>query len=140
MAVFTGAAVYKNASITVNATEYANQLTTARLVPEANTQAQRTLVPDGTVVDVDSAIWTFELSGLQSIAVTGTSGLTDLLNAAEPGEQLDVVLQPKVGTGLRTATFTILALPVAFGGEQGAWLTFEGVFPVVGQPVFGTDS
>lgn len=138
MPAFTGAYVYKNASITINTVEYANQHTKALLTPETPVQTARTLVPDGVVVDVDSPMWTFELSALQSMAVTGSAGLSDVLNAATPGTQMSVVLTPKVGTGLRKATFTILAMPVAFGGEQGNFLTFDAVFPVVGSVTFGT--
>lgn len=140
MPAFAGAYAYKDASVTINGTDYGNQITKAQLVPETPIQTQRTLVPDGVVVDVDSPVWTFEVSGFQSIAVTGTGGLSDALNNAEPGEQLDVVLTPKVGTGLKKATFTVLALPVAFGGEQGNFLMFDTVLPVSGGVTWGTAS
>jgi hypothetical protein len=138
MAGYAGAYVYRDASVTIDGTEYAAQITKALLVPETPVQTTRTLVPDGTIVDVDSAVWTFELSAVQSIAVTGTGGLSDKLNNSEPGELLDVVLTPKVGTGLKKATFTVLAMPVAFGGEQGNLLTFDVVLPVSGGVTFGT--
>ncbi|MBQ1042367.1 hypothetical protein KBX03_07595 [Micromonospora sp. C72] len=137
MPAYAGAAVYRDASITIDGTEYANQLTKARLVPDTPIQTVRTLVPDGAVVDVDSTTWTLELSGFQSIAVTG-SGLADALSDAAQGEHLDVVLTPKKGAGLRKKTFTIVAVPVEFGGEQGNFMTFDATFPVVGEPVDGT--
>ncbi|RKN38452.1 hypothetical protein D7223_31090 [Micromonospora endolithica] len=128
--------MYKNAVVTIDAVDYANQLNKARLVPDQPVQTMRTLVPDGVVQDVDSPVWTFEISGLQ-INVSG--GLADALRDANGGE-LDVVLQPKAGTGQATATFTVLALMPEFGGEQGEWLTQELELPVVGQPVFGLSS
>ncbi|TWJ23128.1 hypothetical protein [Micromonospora endolithica] len=136
MPAAVGAHVYKNAVVTIDAVDYANQLNKARLVPDQPVQTMRTLVPDGVVQDVDSPVWTFEISGLQ-INVSG--GLADALRDANGGE-LDVVLQPKAGTGQATATFTVLALMPEFGGEQGEWLTQELELPVVGQPVFGLSS
>lgn len=128
--------IYKNALVTVEGVEYANQCTKARLVPEQPVQTMRTLVPDGVVQDVDSPTWTFELGGLQ-INIAG--GLAKALRDANGGE-LDIVLQPKAGTGQATATFTVIALMPEFGGEQGNWLTQELSLPVLGQPVFGTSA
>jgi hypothetical protein len=135
MPAATGAHVMRNALVTIDEVEYANQCTKARLVPDTPVQSVRTLVPDGVVQDVDSTVWTFELSGLQ-IWNNGT-GLADALNDAA-GTEIEVVLQPRVGTGQSTATFTIIAMPVEFGGEQGNFREFEAEFPVIGAPVFET--
>lgn len=132
----TGAHVYKNALVTVDDVQYANQVTRARLVPDTPIQTVRTLVPDGVVQDVDSTVWVFELSGLQ---INIASGLAKALRDAA-GTEIEVVLQPKVGLSQPTATFTILALPGEFGGEQGSFLTTEMELPVVGAPVFGTSA
>lgn len=132
MPAATGAHVMRNASITVNGTEYNNQLTKARLVPDTPIQQQRTLVPDGTLSDVDSTTWTVELSAV-SIWVTG--GLAYALNE-EAGNEVEVVLKPKQGSGQDMVTFTMIALPVEYGGEQGQWRMFEFTFPVVGSPTF----
>lgn len=134
MPAYAGAHVMRDAKVTIESVEYANQVTKARLVPDTPIQTLRTLVPDGTVQDVDSTSWTLELSGIQDMK---TGGLAKALNDAA-GTQLDVVLQPKNGTGESTATFTIIAVPVEFGGEQGNYRTFEGEFPVVGAVTFGT--
>ena len=127
----TGAAVYKNATVTVNAIAYANQVRIARLVPDAPIQTYRTLVPDGQVSDVDSPTWTFELTGLQ---INTTGGLARALRAFDPGEEIPCVLVPTAGVGDSFA-FTAMAVPVPVGGEQGSFLTMELVLPVVGQPV-----
>ena len=130
----TGAHVYKNAIVTIDATEYANQLTRAELVPDQPVQTLRTLVPDGTVQDVDTPTWTFAISGLQ-INIAG--GLAKALRDAS-GTEIEVTLQPKAGSAQATATFTIVAMTPGFGGSQGEWLQQELEMPVVGQPVFGT--
>lgn len=135
MAVPTGVYVLKDASVTVATVEYANQCTRARLVPDTPIQTKRTLVPDGIVQDVDSPAWVFEIAALQK---NDAGGLAKALRDATPGDELDIVLVPKDGLSMPQATFTILALPVVFGGDQGAWADFEASFPVVGQPVFGT--
>lgn len=129
----TGAQVFKDALITVDGVDYANQLNKARLVPDQPIQTFRTLVPDGSVTDVDSATWVFELTGLQ-INIAG--GLAEYLRSVT-GEEIEVVLQPKTGSGQPTATFTSTALDVEFGGEQGAFLPIDLTLPVKGRPTFG---
>lgn len=135
MSVPTGVYVLKDAAVTIDSVEYANQCTRARLTPDVPIQTKRTLVPDGIVQDVDSASWVFEVAALQK---NDAGGLAKALRDATPGDELDVVLVPKDGLSMPQASFTILALPVTFGGEQGAFADFEASFPVLGQPVFGT--
>lgn len=136
MAAPTGAHVMRNASVKIDTTEYANQVTKVRLVPETPIQTMRTLVPDGVVQDVDSTVWTLELAGVQDWK---TGGLAAALNTAS-GTEVDLVIVPKVGTGESQVTVTIIAMPVEFGGEQGNFRTFDASFPVVGTPTFGTAS
>jgi hypothetical protein len=132
MAAPTGAFVMKNSIVTVDAVQYANQVRVARFVPEASIQSYRTLVPDGVVSDVDSATWTFELTGLQ---INRTGGLARALRAMAPGDTFTVILEPEGGAvGSDRATATVMAVPVPFGGEQGSFATMELVFPVVGEP------
>lgn len=136
MPAYADAHVLRNATVTIDEVEYANQVTKARLVPDTPVQTLRTLVPDGAIQDVDSTVWVLELSGVQSHK---NGGLAKALTDAA-GTEIEVVIQPKAGTGQDTATVTIVAMPVEFGGEQGAYRTFEAEFPVVGQPVFGTSA
>lgn len=131
----TGAHVYRDAVVTIATVEYANQLRIARLVPDTPIQSYRTLVPDGAIQDVDSPLWTFEITGLQ-INVTG--GLAKALRAATVGSELAVVLTPHDDSGEDTAAFDILVIPPPFGGTQGEFGTMEMVFPVLGQPVFSS--
>jgi hypothetical protein len=131
----TGAMVYRDALITVDGTDYANQLRKARLVPDQPIQTYRTLVPDGAVQDSDSEVWVFEIEGLQ-INIAG--GLAVYLRGLAGGTQIACVLQPKTGVGLPKATFTAVAMKPEFGGEQGTFLTKTLSLPVVGTPTFGT--
>lgn len=134
MPAYPRAHVMRNSSVTISTEEYAQtgQVTKARLVPDTPVQTQRTLVPDGVVQDIDSTVWTFELSGLQDY---GAEGLAKALNDLA-GQQVTVTVQPKVGTGQDVATFVMVAMPVEFGGEQGNFRAFEATMPVVGAPVF----
>ncbi len=134
MAAPTGAFVLKDASFTVATVEYANEVTKARLVADTPIQTIRTLVPDGQISDTDSALWTLELSFLQ---INTTAHLCSALRAASPGTQLACVYTPKLGSGLSKATFTIVATPPPFGGDQGQFMVAEMTFAVIGQPVFG---
>ncbi len=134
MAAPANAFVMKNAIVTIDSVEYANQVRVARLVPAAEIQTYRTLVPDGVVQDVDSATWTFELTGLQ---INATGGLAKALRAMATGDTFTVILEPRAGiVGDDRATFTAMAVPVPFGGEQGSFATMELVLPVVGEPTF----
>ncbi len=133
MAAPTGAHVYRDATLTIDEVEYANQARIARLVPDTPIQTYRTLVPDGVVQDVDSPAWTFEVTFLQ---INRTGGLAKALRALPVGEIVEVVLAPHDATGEDQATFSIVVIPPPFGGEQGSFGTAEMVFPVQGQPVF----
>lgn len=135
MAAPTGAFVLKDSSLTIATVEYANQCTKAQLIADTPVQTVRTLVPDGQVSDTDSALWTFALSFLQ---INSAGGLAKALRTASPGTQMAVVYTPKTGTGQDKATFTMVALPPPFGGDQGQYMIAEMVFAVIGQPVFAT--
>lgn len=135
MPVVPGVYVVRDAKITVEGITYDNQVTSAKLVPETPVQSLRTLVPDGTIVDVDSPVWTFEITIVQK---NNTGGLAKAMRTFAPGEQIDIVLAPKDLTGEDQATFVALAMPSDFGGEQGSFPTAELVLPVVGVPVFSS--
>ncbi len=138
MSVVTGhVGVLKNSLVEIESVDYANQLTRARLVPDTPQQVTRTLVPDGAIVDVDSAAWTFEIAIVQKLA---SGGLVKALLDATPGDELEVVYVPKKVNGEPQATFTVIAQPVPIGGDQGAQAISEVTLAVQGQPVFGTYS
>jgi hypothetical protein len=134
MPAATGAYVFRDALITVDGTDYANQLSKARLVPDQPIQTMRTLVPDGVVQDVDSVVWTLELGGLQ-INVSG--GLAAYLRT-NSGLSTSWVLQPRTGVGQSKASFTAIAMMPEYGGEQGAYQSIDMTIPVLGAVTFGT--
>ena len=131
MSAPVGAYVLRDATFTVEATDYANQCTSVVITPEQATQTLRTMVPDGIVQDVDTAVWTLSINGIQDYEAA--RGLARLLTDMA-GEQLDIVFTPK--TGGDSATVTAVAKATPFGGEQGAFTTFSVELPVVGVPVF----
>lgn len=137
MSAITGAFVMKNSVVTIDSVAYANQCAKARLVPDTPMQQYRTLVPDGVVSDVDSAVWTFEITFLQK---NQSGGLAHALRSATAGDLLDVTLAPNNVSGDDQATFQIVAAPPPFGGDQGKFADAEMTFAVVGQPTFGTVS
>jgi hypothetical protein len=132
MAAVAGAFVLRNSSVKFDATEFNNQLSKARLVPDSPVQQLRVLDPTGTLTDVDSAVWTFEIGGPQ---VWTTGGLADFMND-NAGTVVEVVYQPRKGTGQAIATFEVTCVPMEFGGEQGAYNTFDISLPVLGSPVW----
>lgn len=129
--------VLRNALIVVSATTYSNLFTKTRLVPNTDVQTLITLVPDGIVQDVGTTVWEWQVTFAQDW--TNNTGVADLF-FDNNGTQLAVKMAPKAVSGQPQATFTIVALPVDFGGDQGAFNTADATFPVIGQPVFGTVS
>ena len=130
--------VMRDGNLMIEDVDYTNQVWKSRLVPDVPMIQQRTLVPDGTIVDVDSAVWTFELTLAQ---INKTGGLAKVLRDADPGTEMDVVFIPHdTGAGSPKATFTIVSMPGPFGGDQGALADNELVFPVKGSPVFAVSS
>jgi hypothetical protein len=121
----------KDTEVTWDGTQFLGNTTRALLTPDTPEQQLRTLDPGYVLADVDSTTWVFGVSGPQV-----EEGLSEFLfdNA---GEEVEIVLTPKRGTGNNTWTFTIIAKPVPIGGDQGAYATFEATFPVVGEPVRG---
>ena len=134
MAAPAGAYVMRNANVKIGTTtpiEYANQCTRAELVPDAETQTLRTLVPDGIVQDVDTNVWTLNLAMIQDY--TATQGLARFLTDNH-GTQQTLTLTPKAG-GV-SAEVTVICKAVNFGGEQGAFAVSEVELPVIGEPEF----
>lgn len=134
MTAYTGGFVIKNALLTLEGTDFSNQVSKARLVPEVNVQTMRTLVPDGQIVDIDSAQWTLELTGVQDHE---TGGLADYLTD-NAGTLVTAVVAPRNGTGKAKWTIEVMCLPVPVGGDQGEWATIDVELPCSGQPVKGT--
>jgi hypothetical protein len=89
------------------------------------------MVPDGIVQDVDTPTWVCSINGIQDYVVA--QGLARYLTQ-NSGSQLDIVFEPKKG-GV-SATVVVVAKAVPFGGEQGAFTTFDIELPAIGAPVF----
>jgi hypothetical protein len=130
MAAPAGAFVMRNASVKFGGTEYANQVSKARFVPDTPIQTMRTLVPDGIVQDVDSTAWTLELSGIQDLVTA--QGLARYLFENE-GDTVACLVQPRASAGVVVGCNVIL-VPTELGGEQGDWAQFEIELPVIGAP------
>lgn len=132
MTAYAGAFVIRNALVTFGATDFTNQCSKARLIPDTPIQTMRTLVPDGAVVDVDSTVWTLELSGLQDWETGGFALYCNTNN----GSLISVVIAPQNTAGKKKATISARVLPVQFGGQQGEFAQFDLTLPCAGQPVF----
>lgn len=132
MAAYTGnAVVFRNGLVKFAATDYTNQVNKVRLVPDTPIQQMRTLVPDGVITDVDSTVWTLELSGIQD---NETGGLAAYL-LANNGQLVTAIVAPIAGTGKKQFTVSVRLLPAPIGGDQGEFLQFDLTLPIQGQPV-----
>jgi hypothetical protein len=124
MAALSGSFVLRNASFKFNGVEYAHHATKVRIVPDTPIQTLRTLDPAGAVTDVDSATYTLEIAGVQDALAQ------DINDAA--GTVVEVIYQPKKGSGTKIYTFDVVAIATPIGGEQGAFLTFDITLPIQG--------
>lgn len=132
MAAYTRAHVMKASVFKVEDVDYANQVTSVLFTPDTPIQQLRTLSPTGTVTDVDSAVWTLELEGVQDF---GTGSLGKALRDAA-GTIVEVEFQPVTGTGQDKIVAQVVATDIPFGGTQGEFRTFSITLPVEGTPVF----
>lgn len=124
--------IKKDASVEVDSVEFKSQLWRITLTPDTPTQTRRTF--GGVDQDRDSTAWTADIAGYAS---RGTGSFAAAIDAAiAAGDNMEIVLQPKTGTGQDVVTFTILPTPLPFGGEHGEWNQFEMTFQVVDSPVF----
>src|ERR1700749_606574 len=131
------ALVVRDAVVTIDDEEYADQVKKARIVPAQSVQTYKTSVPDGVYQDFGTPTWNFELEGIQD---NGTGGLAKALRDAV-GTVIECVIQPKSGTGQAKATFSVRVPSVPFGWEEaGSFMDMDLTLPVIGQPVFGTSS
>lgn len=130
---YSRAVVIRNpSSVTLDAVEMKAQISKARLVPDTPTQTMRTW--GGVDKDRDSTSWTLELSGHQD---RGTGSLGKALDdAIAAGDNIEIEIQPRGGTGQDVATCTFVPVPIEFGGEAGEWKAFEQTFEVIDSPVF----
>jgi len=131
---YTQAFVNRNALFTLGGTSFANQVWKIRVVPDTPFQQQRTLVPDGTISDVDSATWTMEIEGLQDYE---SGGLAAYLNT-NAGTQVAFAFAPVNTAGKKKITGTVVVIAPPVGGEQGEFAQMELELPLIGQPTFGT--
>lgn len=134
MPAYTGAIVMRDSIFTIEATDFANQVTNVQLVPDTPIQTLRTLVPDGVIQDVDSTAWTLQISAVQSWE---TGGLANILHA-NVGTAVTVTFAPKKGVGKKLFTFDVIAVDPPVGGEAGSFAILELELPVVGGITVGT--
>lgn len=130
---YNKARVIRNpSSFLIGATEYKDQVTKVRIVPDTPIQTTRSW--GGVDQDLDSTSYVLEISGH---SFRGTGGLVAALDAAHAaGTDLTATITPRTGTGEDVATVTFKAVPTEFGGEAGSWKGFEAEFPVVDEPEY----
>lgn len=109
---------------------YTNQFDTVTLTPEQATQTKKTLVPDGTLQDVDTETWSLNLAGIQDYV--DARGFTRYL-FDNSGVKAQFTVEPRSGEEGMTGVCTLKAVP--FGGETGNWAEFSVELPVTGRPV-----
>lgn len=122
----------RNATVVIDGTEYANQLTQVLFTPNTPIQQMPVLVPTGTITDIGTSIWSCQLTGIQDNG-TGSLGAHLRTNA---GVLMEVTFQPRTGSGQDKIEAEVMGMPIPFGGTTGEWRTFDITLPVEGEPTF----
>lgn len=130
---YAGAFVLRNSLFTLGGTSFANQVWDVTLEPDTPVQQQRTLVPDGTISDVDSATWVMKVSGLQD---PQSSGLAAYLTT-NAGTQVAFTYAPVNTVGKVKYSGTVIVVYPTIGGEQGEFAQMELEMPIIGTPTLG---
>ena len=133
MPAYTGAFVLRNSVFTLGGTSFANQVWDVTIEPDTPVQQQRTLVPDGTISDVDSATWTMKVTGLQDPQAGGLAAYL-FTNA---GTQVAFTYAQVNTVGKVKYSGTVIAVYPTVGGEQGEFAQFEIEMPIIGTPTLG---
>ncbi len=128
--------VLKDAIVSVDGTEYQATVKTAMFTPTTNTQTYPVMVPEGAIQDVDNAVWTLQVVGLQD---WGASGLSKYLKDNH-GTQVDVTVTPVAVNGWPEINATVICMSPPFGGTAGEFAEMDVTLPVVGQPAFANAS
>lgn len=134
MAAYSGGFVLRNWLFKIGSTDYTNQTTGVELNPDQNVQTLRTGVPDGAIQDVDSAVWTIKLKGVQDYE---SGGLAAALSASA-GNTGTFTYAPVNTTGKKSWTGTFRYVAPIVGGDQGKFADFELELPVIGTPSAST--
>lgn len=132
----SGAFVLRDALLKLGGTTFTNQTWKVELVPDTPIVQQRTLVPDGTISDVDSSTWVMSITGLQDYE---SSGLADFLGD-NAGTTQTFEYAPKVGSGKAKWTGSVIVVHPPIGGEQGSFAQMEIEIPIIGTPTKGTQA
>jgi len=130
---YTGAFVLRNSVFTLGGTSFANQVWDVTIEPDTPVQQQRTLVPDGTISDVDSATWVMKVTGLQDPQAGGLAAYL-FTNA---GTQVAFTYAQVNTVGKVKYSGTVIAVYPTVGGEQGEFAQFEIEMPIIGTPTLG---
>ena len=133
MPAYTGAFVLRNSVFTLGGTSFANQVWDVTIEPDTPVQQQRTLVPDGTISDVDSATWTMKVTGLQDPQAGGLAAYL----FANAGTQVAFTYAQVNTVGKVKYSGTVIAVYPTVGGEQGEFAQFEIEMPIIGTPTLG---
>jgi hypothetical protein len=134
MPVYAGARVFRDGLFKLSGTDFTNQSWEITMDGDTPIQQQRTLVPDGAISDVDTALWKISLEGLQDWETTGLAKfLWD-----NRGAQVAFVFAPRKGSGLSQHSGTLICVAPPSGGKQGEFLQMQMELPILGEPVKGT--
>jgi hypothetical protein len=134
MPAYAGARVFRDAMLKLSGTDYTNQAWEISMEGDTPIQQQRTLVPDGGISDVDTALYKISLEGLQDWE---TTGLAKFL-WTNRGAQVAFVFAPRKGSGLAQFSGTLIAVAPPAGGKQGEFLQIQLELPIIGEPTLGT--
>lgn len=121
----------KGGTLTLDATEFAKQMTAVTLTPATEQDGDDLETLDGsTILAPEDTTWTLDLGGIQDF--TDPAGFVEF-SRANAGEEVAFSWAPNGATGPSYAG-TVKVRPVPIGGEVATRLTTTASWPVVGDP------
>lgn len=116
------------------AVNFACQVRTVKLTPNASVEKMKTLCPAGRYADVDDPEWDLEIGyayGRDNGVEPAVTILADFL-LSNHGTKVPFVFRPRAGGVGYRGEVTLLSGEI--GGSQGSWMESSVTLPVTGQP------
>lgn len=123
--------VLKDCTLKVGTDNYEAHVSQVQFSPSSSQVNWKGLTPSSVFSDVTTATWTCSLAYAQDW--TTANSLSLYLHNHE-GETVDVVFQPKAGTGQPSVEATLLITPGAIGGTVDQVATATVTLGVQGKP------
>ncbi|AFV89355.1 hypothetical protein PACID_15420 [Acidipropionibacterium acidipropionici ATCC 4875] len=115
-------------------TNFKCQVNSVKLTPDADTNTEKALCPEGVYSEVDDPEWTLEVGYLAGRdKEDATKALSEFMRVNH-GKTMPFTFRPYTGEPEGGFAGVIRCMATEFGGEQGSFSKVSAKLPVIGQP------